>query len=1472
MSNGSLNEMWVRWASLLKVLVLATLVAVGVDIVTVIYSDVDISAASDLSGDTDPGRGQKIGPGVTVDDSVSQSAPVAAIAQASIAPHDPVLAPPAVPRIALHPLEPAQYRQYHADGAVMSELITSLLMIELGKSNDIELMERSLVPAIFKEKSQLLVNDRTAPGLAAFAKVPLSDFTLTGSLSSSPQGKSYTLKLVRNATGQIWGARRFFFDMETLPQAIEQAARFVHEVAAQAEPADADSQEIKVAFGHFVSVDGRSSELTQGRDITDALIRDFVNRTDYTIFARTQAFPLLFEEYLRMLQYSDESRTSARTNVDYLVYGKYKTDFLDVDNPITIYLYIDRVRYGRDLVIVHAADWQQAEKSIVDVVSAHLPKRPGSVAKDEAERSRKLFGAAVRARGLSFSQRLLDGDAAPSQGDILAFKSDHHAENVQPAQDLLQQSLQVDPGNQFARLALALILERQGSAEEARRLVEDVRNTPGPGAEMAFEILAAGQRKFLGGLKPEVFSGVVASGREAQALQALIDEGYLREQFAKVMFDDSGHLDAILNYSHTSKLSGFSIDDSIRIFERMRALIHYQGLQVEYIHPSSYDPARANRQMRGWRQVGKKSEYNAEAVLHFDVASHVSGLHAITFTDMPSVEFYPEMDGDSIERRLANLEVAVDGYAASAYLDASYLEATVLLGYALCQEQIGRCASGNMVHAWVIDHAKKANLRGRDGTYHNVTSKVEERDRLIFLSADAIDRVADADLTDMFRDTLLDNEYRVSKSGWRLERTLRETGEPTSDRDFARLVHAYAELIEAQCGQLAQRPRGLESKLREYLFAMEALAKLASRNERAAQLRAGLLHDIESRYPTVYPYLIVAMRPVAPFVEKEQDDMIARVSARSVKSGPVDLMESAMNLFEAAANSKDEERARRYIGFVADYYGLDANTAIDIAYMYQCIGDTDKAAHLLKAYGKNGFVLSAFSDETINGTYQSGGFDAGGRLIYGSADNPSLRFVYDATRSRSHFGEGNLKWTLLSARGGMVRTYAGNDNQEHIGAFAFGNGGQLFGKMTWTVQADEPVANVAEHVASTSAASGSAAMVTTELIAMEKAELALPENSVERLLGNEFAIDHRHDLAIKGFSGESAEGPLRDEYFPPFLADTRRVGVVREQLFNKGYLSVTGFARFDQETVHDRLAADFPDFSKEELFGLQKTLEATRKLAGAGYAQLYEARDGVWEKTAALVPEDAIADRRFGLAVAVYDGQSLICDEKDGLYHFKRVADQWQQQSRLVSRCDTLGMNDQWAVVGSGRKERKVLVYRNDGGGWQAVQTLAPDVGVGNGGMGRSFEYFGKAVAVTKDTIAVGVPYGANGNNGQVYIYSLAGDHWKLTQTLESGPAFGSSLAATDELLLVGDPGEGETDSSAGSEKSPTWLSGAVSVYQRTAAGWLGRAKLLPKGRPRQEQFGSDVAFKEGGGLQVLVKSRTGVYRVPYADVVANGR
>ena len=222
--------------------------------------------------------------------------------------------PIAIPRIALHNLNFSQYSQSQSNGPEMAEMISSLLMIKLGQSDQIELLDRSMVSTLFTEKSRLLVGDPWSANQAELNKLPLSELTLVGSLFSSPEGHSFSLKLVANRTGQVIGAQRFYYTIETIEESIRESQVAVLRWAEDSKLVDTtrlDNERNKVAFGHFIDISENDSELNQGRDLTERLIEKYSGENTFTVLARTQMFPLVFEQYLRILQHPDENKESS---------------------------------------------------------------------------------------------------------------------------------------------------------------------------------------------------------------------------------------------------------------------------------------------------------------------------------------------------------------------------------------------------------------------------------------------------------------------------------------------------------------------------------------------------------------------------------------------------------------------------------------------------------------------------------------------------------------------------------------------------------------------------------------------------------------------------------------------------------------------------------------------------------------------------------------------------------------------------------------------------------------------------------------------------------------------------------------------------------------------------------------------------------------------------------------------------------
>lgn len=129
-----------------------------------------------------------------------------------------------------------------------------------------------------------------------------------------------------------------------------------------------------------------------------------------------------------------------------------------------------------------------------------------------------------------------------------------------------------------------------------------------------------------------------------------------------------------------------------------------------------------------------------------------------------------------------------------------------------------------------------------------------------------------------------------------------------------------------------------------------------------------------------------------------------------------------------------------------------------------------------------------------------------------------------------------------------------------------------------------------------------------------------------------------------------------------------------------------------------------------------------------------------------------------------------------------------------------------------------------------------------------SQDYFGWAVAISGDTVAVGVPFASATDAGAVHVFTRTGGQWIQQASLTSGnpgpdDLFGYSVAISGETLIVG--ALAEDSSTAGVNGTPNENavnSGAAYVFVRSAGTWTQQA-FLKAGHPGAgDQFGVSVA------------------------------
>lgn len=123
-------------------------------------------------------------------------------------------------------------------------------------------------------------------------------------------------------------------------------------------------------------------------------------------------------------------------------------------------------------------------------------------------------------------------------------------------------------------------------------------------------------------------------------------------------------------------------------------------------------------------------------------------------------------------------------------------------------------------------------------------------------------------------------------------------------------------------------------------------------------------------------------------------------------------------------------------------------------------------------------------------------------------------------------------------------------------------------------------------------------------------------------------------------------------------------------------------------------------------------------------------------------------------------------------------------------------------------------------------------------GFGAAIALSGPDVIIGRPGIVVGFPLPA-GQSGGVHVFRRGAEGWAEAATVTArdigaSDAFGVSLAADGNLLIVGAPGTAKH-------------TGAVYVFERNPAGaWNERAKLVPTGAVAGDRFGTTVVVGDG--------------------------
>lgn len=266
-----------------------------------------------------------------------------------------------------------------------------------------------------------------------------------------------------------------------------------------------------------------------------------------------------------------------------------------------------------------------------------------------------------------------------------------------------------------------------------------------------------------------------------------------------------------------------------------------------------------------------------------------------------------------------------------------------------------------------------------------------------------------------------------------------------------------------------------------------------------------------------------------------------------------------------------------------------------------------------------------------------------------------------------------------------------------------------------------------------------------------------------------------------------------------------------------------------------------PDGNRGDVFGRTVAISGPVAVVGArqadaigsdsGAVYVYRFVESSWQLDQILVASDGDSGDFFGTSIAI-DGETIVVGadaESRGTgaaYVFRYTGGMWVQERKLLASDGTLGdrfgtavaVDEPYIAISAPNRcclpdrPPAVYVFRRDSGGWVQETALISNEP-------STTDDFGLAVAIDERRISVGAKKHTAGGRftGAVLTYIERGQGWQPDQILIpseglSADAFGSSIASSDTVLIVG----ADFDDDHGS------ASGSAYLYSQTGAAALG--------------------------------------------------
>lgn len=208
----------------------------------------------------------------------------------------------------------------------------------------------------------------------------------------------------------------------------------------------------------------------------------------------------------------------------------------------------------------------------------------------------------------------------------------------------------------------------------------------------------------------------------------------------------------------------------------------------------------------------------------------------------------------------------------------------------------------------------------------------------------------------------------------------------------------------------------------------------------------------------------------------------------------------------------------------------------------------------------------------------------------------------------------------------------------------------------------------------------------------------------------------------------------------------------------------------------------------------------------AGAAYVFTRTGGVWSEQAKLTARDGRADDGFGYRVAVSDDTAVVSaingEVGDGMdegsaYVFTRTGSTWTEHAELGavdgsprdSFGESIAIAGETVVVGApfddvglNPKQGSAYVFTRRAGVWtQEAKVTAPPPD------GDVRDFFGRSVAVTPDTVAIGAHFDEDG--GSVYVFQRDRERWSAPRRFtasDGGGLLGNSVGLSGHTVIAG--------------------------------------------------------------------------------------